>query len=291
MKKIITKNILALILVGLFAIPSVSSASNLSSVTESLNASTNQLIEAKDGSAANVLSEEEDINYRKKVVSDAIALSFKEIESTRKKLSSIELDDESDSNKIRLLIIEWLDAQEKYFHEAEDKLSAKNLSLDDVKNIAREIKTYRDENYNNDLISALNFILALETSRLTNVSADRWNKISSDLAKIEGAGLIKKDQFLSEMTEAKKMIDGSRSLSDKALIIIKDLYLPPIEEDSEEDLTQEETEKIDEAPIEAKKEKTPSARELCEAAIINLKSAYGEFVKISASLKKLLKLP
>ena len=169
------------------------------------------------------MSEEEDINYRKKVVSDAIALSFKEIESTRKKLSSIELDDESDSNKIRLLIIEWLDAQEKYFHEAEDKLSAKNLSLDDVKNIAREIKTYRDENYNNDLISALNFILALETSRLTNVSADRWNKISSDLAKIEGAGLIKKDQFLSEMTEAKKMIDGSRSLSDKALIIIKDL--------------------------------------------------------------------
>lgn len=291
MKKIITKNIFALILVGLFAIPSVSSASNLSSVTESLNVSTNQLIEAKDGSAANVLSEEEDINYRKKVVSDAIALSFKEIESTRKKLSSIELDDESDSNKIRLLIVEWLDAQEKYFHEAEDKLSAKNLSLDDVKNIAREIKIYRDENYNNDLISALNFILALETSRLTNVSVDRWNKISSDLAKIEGAGLIKKDQFLSEMTEAKKMIDGSRSLSDKALIIIKDLYLPPIEEDSEEDLTQEETEKIDEAPIEAEKEKTPSARELCEAAIINLKSAYGEFVKISASLKKLLKLP
>ena len=47
MKKIITKNIFALILVGLFAIPSVSSASNLSSVTESLNASTNQLIEAK----------------------------------------------------------------------------------------------------------------------------------------------------------------------------------------------------------------------------------------------------
>lgn len=280
---VITAAFMVLWLAGL----QVTSASELSSATENLSASTNQLIEAKDGAGESALSEEEDIAYRKKVVSDALALSFKEIESARAKLSSIKLDEESDLGKIEKAILDWLDVQEKYFREAEDKLSSEEIDLEGVKNLAKDIKAHRDESYNEDLGSALNFILALETSKLTDTASDRWNKIASDLQKIEKAGLIKKDLFAAEMAEAKKMIDGARALVERSFAIAKDTYLPAPKEEGAVEV--EAGTVSDTATVAA--EEIPSARDLCEAAIVNLKSGYGEFVKISASVKKLLKLP
>ena len=274
------KKIFLIALIAAFAVPSVSSASELSSATQSLSASTNQLIEAKDSAAAGVLSEEEDIAYRKEVVSDALSLSFKEIESAREKLNSYEFEEESDFGKIKKSVLEWLDEQEKWFRDAESKISAEKLGLEEVKDIAKEIKARRDESYNAGLANALNFILAIETQKLTNTAGDRWNKISSDLGKIEKAGLIKEGLFSAKMTEAKKMIDGARALVERSLSVTKDIYLP--DEEKSEPVS-------DEAAVTA--EEFPSARDLCEAAIVNLKSGYGEFVGISASIKKLLKLP
>jgi hypothetical protein len=284
-KKISLTAIVAALMLISFAGQQTAFASELSSATENLSASTNQLIEAKDGAGENALSEEEDIAYRKRVVSDALTLSFKEVESARAKLGSIKLDEESDLGKIKKNILDWLDTQEKYFREAENKLSSEELDLEGIKNLARDIKAHRDENYNKDLGNALNFILALETSKLTDTASDRWNKISSDLQKIEKAGLIKKDLFSAEMAEAKEMINGARALAEKSLSIAKDIYLPaPEEEDAVKTSTV-----TDKATVAA--EEIPDSRELCEAAIVNLKSGYGEFVKISASVKKLLKLP
>ena len=285
-KKISLMALIAAFMIPVSANGQVASASELSSATENLSASTNQLIEAKDGAGENALSEEEDIAYRKKVVSDALALSFKEIESARAKLGSIKLDEESDLGKIKKAILDWLDTQEKYFREAEGKLSSEGLDLEGVKNLAKDIKAHRDESYNEDLGNALNFILSLETSKLADTASDRWDKIASDLQKIEKAGLIKKDLFAAEMAEAKKMIDGARALVGRSFAIAKDIYLPAPEEEG----AAEEAQAVsDTASVAA--EEIPSARDLCEAAIVNLKSGYGEFVKISASVKKLLKLP
>jgi hypothetical protein len=272
-------------LIAAFTVPSaagwhVAHAAGLSAATENLSASTNQLIEAKDSSAAGVLSEEEDIAYRKKVVSDALSLSFKEIESARGKLDSAKFGEESDFSKIKESILEWLDAQEKWFHEAEEKLSVDKLDLEGIKNLAKEIKDHRDESYNGELTNALNFILSIETRKLTDTASDRWDKISSDLQKIEKAGLIKKGSFAAEMAEAKRMIDGARALVDRSFSIAESIYLPAEEESIEPS---------DGLVVAA--EEIPNSRELCEAAIVNLKSGYGEFVKISASVKKLLKLP
>ncbi|MFA4999228.1 MAG: hypothetical protein WC519_00635 [Parcubacteria group bacterium] len=268
----------------ILAIPSVSYASDLSSATENLNTSTNQLIEAKDGADINVLSAEEELSYRRKVVSDALTLSYKEIESAREKLDATSLDEKSDSGKIRSAILLWLEEEEKYFKGAEDELTSESLDLEGIKDLARDIKAHRDDNYNKKLADALDFIFALEASRLTDTATDRWNKIDTDLKKLEKAGLIKKDLFSADMTEAKKMIDGARALIEKALSSSVKIYLPAPEEEN-----QEVTENNNEIVIE--EEEIPSARDLFEAAIVNLKSAYGEFVKISTAVKKLLRLP
>jgi hypothetical protein len=82
------------------------------------------------------------------------------------------------------------------------------------------------------------------------------------------------------MAEAKRMIDGARALVDRSFSIAESIYLPAEEESIEPS---------DGLVVAA--EEIPNSRELCEAAIVNLKSGYGEFVKISASVKKLLKLP
>ncbi|MFA5052691.1 MAG: hypothetical protein WC565_01380 [Parcubacteria group bacterium] len=266
------------------AFPCVSHASELSSATENLSSSTTELIEAKDSAAANVLSPEEELASRKKVVADALSLSLKEVEAARTKLNSANIEEESDLATIRSSILEWLDLEEKYFKEAEDELTSDDLNLEEVKSLAKDVKAHRDESYNDNLTDALNFIFVLETSKLTDTANERWVRINDDLQKIEKAGLIKKDLFVSEMAEARKMIDGARALVERSFTIIREIYLPAPKEEAEMS-----------APIEDEsviaEEKIPSVKDLCSAAIVNLKSGYAEFIKISTAVKKLLKLP
>ena len=266
-------------------------ASELSSAARNLDTSVNKLVEVKDD-----LSVEEEVAYRKQVVSDALTLSLKEIESARKKLSNMDFDEEDILYSIKSSFLEWLDTEEDYYKEALRRLDLSEENSETVKNFAKEIRSHRDDSYDNEMAKTLEFIFAMETSRLTETASQRWAKINTDLGKIEKAGLIEKDFFAAMMNEAGKLIDNARSLLNRSIDVIKENYIRETEEDTEDAVDTEtpaETLSVlsvdDNAVIE--EESLPSPQELCEAAIVNLKSSYGEFVKISASVKKILGLP
>jgi len=279
------KIILAFTLVMVFVTPSIASASTLPAARQNLNESVNRLIEARDSDSANNLSEQNNITNRKKVISDVLTLSRQEIESVRTRLNTAHIDKESQLWTVRKIILQWLDSEEKYFKEIEDRLS-EELSLNEVKDLAREIQNHRNEKYNANLANALDFIFALRTLRLTDIASNRWDRINSDLQRIERAGLIRVNLFTPEMSEARAMIDKARLLVEKSLVQIENIYLPTPEEKP----TPLVTEVSDDTTIE-NKQIAPTVRELCETAIDNLKTGYDAFVRISVAVRRLLRLP
>ncbi len=282
-----TKIIFAFILFTAFVNPSIANASIISTVRQNLNESVNQLIEARDDDGANILSEQNSITHRKKVISDVLALSIQEIISVRNRLNSINIEKGSYSWTIREIILQWISSEEKYFEEIRIRLGG-ILSPDEVKALAREMQNHRNESFNANLANALDFIFILRTLRLTDIAADRWNKINTDLQRIERAGLIRANTFAPKMLEARERIDEAQTLADKSFALIKNIYLPTKEESLNPLIT--EIGQNDEVIIEDK-QKPPSVRELCEAAMDNLKLGYDEFVKISTSVRRLLRLP
>ena len=283
------KIILAFALAMAFVTPSIASASTLPAARQNLNESVNQLIEARDSDSANNLSEQNNITNRKKVISDVLTLSRQEIESVRARLNATRIDRESQLWTVRKIILQWLDSEEKYFKEIEGRLN-NELSLNEVKDLAREIQNHRNEKYNANLANALDFIFALRTLRLTDIASNRWDRISSDLQRIERAGLIRVNLFAPEMSEARAMIDKARSLVEKSLVQIKNIYLPTPEEKPTPIVTEVSNDDTTDTTIEDK-QITPTVRKLCEEAIDNLKIGYDAFVRISVTVRRLLRLP
>jgi len=283
------KIIFVFALFAIFVTPSVASASILpilSTLRQNLNESVNRLIEAREGDNINTSSEQNNLTHRKKIISDVLTLSIQEIISVREKLDSAHIDKESQLWTIRETILQWLNSEEKYFKEIKERLDD-NLSLDEIKDLAREIQYHRNENFNASLTNALDFILILRTLRLADIAENRWDRINTNLQRIERAGLIRANAFASQMSEAKERIDKARSLTEKSLALIKDVYLPVPEESPATFLAE-----INEDNITTKTEQeSPSIRELSEAAIDNLKLGYDEFMEISVAVRRSLRLP
>jgi len=276
-------------LLVIFVTPSIASASILpilSTLRQNLNESVNRLIEAREGDDVSILSEQNNLTHRKKIISDVLALSVQEIMSVREKLNVAHIDKESQLWTIREIILQWLDSEEKYFKEIEERLND-DLSLDETKALAREIQDHRNENFDANLTNALDFILVLRTLRLTDIAENRWNRINTNLQRIERAGLIRVSTFAPQMSEAKERIDKARSLTEKSLTLIKSVYLPVLEEGPTLLIAETSDDNI---TIKAEQE-SPSIRELSETAINNLKLGYDEFMQISIAARRLLRLP
>jgi len=287
-----TKIIFAFILFTAFVTPSVVSASVLPTIRQNLDESVNRLIEARNNDDTNILSEQNseqnqnNVVHRKRVISDVLALSLQEIISVRNRLNSINIEKESPSWIIREIILQWISSEEKYFEEVRIRLDG-TLSLDEVKALAREMQNHRNENFNTNLTNALDFIFILRTLRLTDIAANRWNKINANLQRIERAGLIRINTFAPQMSEAKERIDEAQALVNKSFDLIKNIYLP----NQEENLSPLVIEINKNNEVIKTEQEPPSIRELCEAAMDNLKLGYDEFVQISTSVRRLLRLP
>jgi len=283
------KTIFTFILFTVFITPNVASSSvlpTLPTVRQNLNESVNRLIEARDGDSGIISSEQNNITHRKKVIFDVLALSIQEITSVREKLNATQINQESQSWAIREIILQWLNSEEKYFKEIKIRLSD-DLSLYEVKALAREIQNHRNKNFNANLTNALDFILVLRTLRLTDIAENRWNRINADIQRIERVGLIRVNTFSPQMSEAKEKISKARSLAEKSFILIKNIYLSIPEENS----TPFVIEISDNNKTIEKQQEPLSVRELCETAINNLKLGHDEFVQISIAVRRLLRLP
>lgn len=266
--------IVSLIIAGSMMSLPQASASTIDSAVKNLNTSLNQFVSAKDDASIDRLSPEEDLAFRKKVVSDALTLSLKEIEDIRNKIGTLKLDDKSPEGIVSKQILGDLGEFEAHYRDVRSSLDEEN-DVEKIKDVARSTKEYRDDAYSPVILKALNLILTFQTDKLVKSADIRYTKIGSDISKLEKANLIKDGAFDKQMGEADKLISGAGSMVEES----KDIVL-----DRNKDKN---IDNIYDAP---KDEKIVSPRELCEAALVNLKSSYGIFIDISSAIKKALKL-
>jgi len=269
---------IAFSLLGLIMITPIAEASTMESAVKNLDSSLNQLITAKDDViSGGQLSPEEDLAFRKKVVNNALILSLKEIEDMRAKFDTLKFSDKSTELSLKKQYVADLGEFEAYYRDLQGKLDKEN-DVEKIKDAAREAKIYREETYSPVISKALEFILTFQTDKLVSSADIRYGKIENDIKKLERANFIEPGFFGHQMSESKKLISDARNLVDRSKMIVTGAET----EDKSEDKNTDDTE--------IKKNITPTPRELCEAALVNLKSGYSIFVDISGSVKKILKL-
>ncbi len=238
--------------------------------TTSLEKSVNELLTAKD-STDSALSPEEELKHRKNIVVSASKLALEEIDSFRKKINDLKpTEDYFKSQKDEFLKI--LDSLEIHY-DSVIKNAEEITEVDKIKELAIIEKNYRETEYVIYSNKILQFILIFQTESLVKSAEIRYEKIGSDLGKLEKANLINANSYSKDMEEAQKSIAASRTWIEKA----KTSLTPKEEEVSVQVMT-----------LGKKATATPTTEELRTASIINLKSAYENFIKISTSVKKTL---
>jgi hypothetical protein len=261
--------------------------------TADLSASVNQLIEVKDDKS---LTESErlikELEARKQVIKDALALSLKEIDGLETSFKAIKTKDER-VNAFQKASFEYLESA-KIFYEEQTSTIDDLPDIEAVKAEAQTIKDYRNADYNAKISRITNFLLLNQTGELIKVAETRWQKIDSDLTKLERGQFISAGYFDTNMQKAQKYINDAVSLSNDA----KEQILEDFEAEqtpAEEEPKLMATERT-EAPaltgsgaieIEAEPE-VVNPKELIAASLTNLKSSYDVFLQISQSVKKIL---
>ncbi len=234
----------------------------------SLEKSVNELLTAKD-SADSTLSPEEELGHRKNIVISASKLALDEINSFRDKINGIQVVSEDYKNQKASLLTSLDDLTAHY--NGVMKTANDINDIEKIKDLAATEKKYRENEYIVATNKVIEFIMVFQTESLVRSAEVRYDKIMSNLNTLEKANLISATSYSKEMSDSRESIIAARSLIEKS----KASLLPKKEEVAIQALT-------------FNKVAAPTAEELRAASIVNLKSAYENFLKISASVKKTL---
>ncbi len=286
MKDLITKKMLFTPLVLVFGIlgtaPALAVEASSTSTVSSIDQSVLELGAAKDDDK---LSPEEkvakEIEARTKIIGEALTLSFKEIGSLQDKLNQLpKFADKSAEKEMQEDFLAKLDNYNAFFEDEGKKLddikaneSDNNKLNDELKDLAKEIKDYRDGIYSQTSQKVVEFTLVFYDENAVTVAKTRLNKVNADLRKLEKLGLIEKGYFKTPLDKASKLISGASDLQLQA----KGLILNPADE-GESETSQTSTKAI----------VKPKPRELIDKSLSQVKSAYDIFLKISKDVRRLL---
>ena len=276
-------------------------ASIVKDATTKIEASHDALLDIKDNATITDADKaEKGVEARKNIISDAILLSLAEIESIRVDFSKIaKLDDKSIENGLLSKFKAELDVYTSYYEERSGNLE-KVTTVDEAKAFAKEIIDYRTNIYNPSIEKMAEFILLFYTEETIDTTKTRMTKMLVDINKLEKLNIIKLTLISPKIDKASELLETATNkyLAARELIItagkaeITDTLpetAPQIEIDAKiesEGLTELETETGIEIPMETK----PTAKELIESSLNDIKSTYDIFIQISKDIRRSLGL-
>lgn len=264
--------ILSLIFAGaLFYCSAVSAATEPNSTSSDINSATTSL-------SRDMLSLEE----RKKLLTTIKDTLKQEISEMRTRLESVEPDE--NGKKLRESYFKTLEEQEDYLKSLEQKISTSSLSIDDTKNIAREIKDWRQDVYNESSLEITSFLLIFEQARLLNIAKERIAKIDADMAKIKRQRLSSKETLIGFFDQAQKRYELAKNMHEQAReLFYRSKEKPGIKENAIlNSATTTESEKDEKQP-----EINPLdlSRDLLKQSLAEITSVYELFLRMKAALR------
>lgn len=229
------------------------------------------------------------IDQRKDILKEIIFASQDEIKSLTDALDKLELT--NDWNLAREQFLTQLATSSERYAMLEKQLSRKDLTLEEVKTIAKDLKDWRESVYSPELKTAGNMILIYQTEDVRRIVQARNEKINNDIKKLDRQKLVNTETLKKYLAQADKSIKNATALNTKA----KDLYfketvapLQPKDKEKTEKAESETNELLSSEPTDSKevKEVQDEVRDLSKEALKELKAAYELFFKMNDRIRK-----
>ena len=209
------------------------------------------------------LAPEEKLAKAKEDLVRALDLSLKKVESLKSRLNELNFPEDSREQALKNEALSDLDTYAEYYLNAKENLDKKE-SLDEVKDLAKEIKEYRDITYTSGVEKIVGFILVFYNEEVLGVANDRFSKIGADIKKLDKLGVVSEGDFQEKLDEVSNLLKEAADLQGGAKKIILATSTDP--GGSEE----------------------PSAKDMIEKSLNNVKAVYGIFLELNQSVKKAL---
>lgn len=229
------------------------------------------------------------IDQRKDILKEIISASQDEIKSLTDALGKLELTE--DWSLAREQFISQLATSSERYKALEKKLAQKDVTLEEVKAIAKDLKDWRESAYGPELKTAGNMILLYQTEDVRRIVQARNEKIDNDIKKLDRQKLVNTETLKKYLAQADKSIKNAATLNAKA----KDLYfketVAPLQPKAKEEVQKEESKASESTSIESTnskevKDTQDEIRELSKEALKELKAAYELFFKMNDRIRK-----
>lgn len=271
--------------------------STLESPLKGVINSVDELVNLKDD---NTLTAEEkikkEIELRKDALLKIVELSLLETNNLKDKLNAIKTDN-NEQEQIKNRLIETLEKNKAYIEQIKTNLE-NDLLLEEIKDLTKNFKTWREDYYNDSVKKSLAFSLVFQEKSALKTADSRLEKIISDLRKLENAKLIKKEDTKKLLDASIKNLTNAHLLNNKAeRSLISGLKQYFAAEDAtttaetlsgeENSLSKNETATSTEV-TKVKFEEKDEIKLLVEKSLDEIKNAYKNFLEISIRVKKKL---
>ncbi len=277
---------------------------------ESVKESLDNLVTAKDDRQPMELS------LRIETLRKVFDLSLAEAKDTRVKLLELEglkgneeiwRDISADSMKDAM---DYFQSQEQYIDDNE-----KTLAVDDVKNIAKDFKDWRDKNYLPVFSAVRDYFLVNQQDKTIETARKRWQKIDADVQKLEKAKIKGIKDARTMLVSADKLISESSTFNKEARTLFFSMFIDSLtkttstaatstDENATSTITElilsttstdslvTSTETVASSTGEKATSTAPTAlsiRDTVKQSLSKVRDAYNVYIDMSALVRKLLK--
>ncbi|OGM94713.1 hypothetical protein A2524_02345 [Candidatus Wolfebacteria bacterium RIFOXYD12_FULL_48_21] len=237
---------------------------------------------AKEESAETLTAEQ-----RKAILKEVISASQNEIKTLTDTLNDLKLDDAW--SLARDHFVATLATSSKYYAGLEARLAKEDISLDEIKAIATDLKAWRETTYTPALKETGNLILIIQTETVHGVVQLRAIKIGNDIKKLDKQKLVNTDALKKYLTQAEHSLKNAKILTDKAKGIYFTTSVAPLQPKKE--VSAEELKPIapqEQSPAEelAEIDSQDQVRDLAKESLKEIKAAYELFFKMNDRIRK-----
>ena len=213
------------------------------------------------------LAPEEKLSKAKDDLTKALDLSLKKVDSLKGRLNELNFPALSREEDLKKDALKDLDEYAAYYKKTKTSLE-KEDTLDAVKDLAKEVKEYRDTTYTPGVEKIIRFILIFYNEEVLGVANDRLGKIEADVKKLDKLGVIKEGDFRGKLDEAIGLLKEAADLQGDAKKIILGTA----------------------SSTDSEKEKKLSTKDMIEKSLNNVKTVYDIFLELNQNVKKALGL-
>ncbi|MDO8429826.1 MAG: hypothetical protein Q7S73_00475 [bacterium] len=294
-KKVEIKMILSgsLISLGLFSAVFTAFAANsnneLKSALKEVAGKVEDISIVKDDKALTLDEKnQKEIEARKTALSKIFDLTLLEDNNLKTKLEDLKNLNEN-QEIVRTALLNSLAENENAYREMRTRLEEAD-SLKEIKQLATDFKTWRSAVYNPKVEKIVSFTLIFQQKNILDTAFQRLEKIKSDLEKLSGAKLIKKEDFNKMISKANSNLLESDSLIKEAenliMLDFKDLLTAPEVTASSTEITiASEPAETSTTSNKSVKKEPPTSKALLDESLNQIRLAYSIFIDISKSVK------